>query len=190
MSNFEFLFSLLVILLGLGLGHVLGGLASVVKRRPELSIGWGSGLLAAWVMAETVIFWRIIWRARDALPDTSAALFAGFAITALYFFAGALVFPDDLDGRTSLEDHFVQVKAKVIGAILAAVALSLTLRHLVLGNASWTVLTVFDWASLTMIYVLGPVAMLTKRAKIAIACLAVLVALDLIEPVGSLLWAK
>jgi hypothetical protein len=37
MSNFEFLFSLLVILLGLGLGHVLGGLASVVKRRPPLA---------------------------------------------------------------------------------------------------------------------------------------------------------
>jgi hypothetical protein len=141
-------------------------------------------------MAETVIFWRIIWRARDALPDTSTALFAGFGITGLYFFAGAMVFPDDLDGRTSLDDHFMQVKAKVIGAILIAVALALALRFVVLGSASWTVLTVFDWASLTMIYVLGPVAMLTRRARLAIGCLAVLVVLDLIEPVGSIVWAK
>ncbi len=190
MSNFEFVFSLLVILLGLGLGHLLSGLASVIKRRPALRIGWGSGLLAAWVMAETVIFWRIIWRARDVLPDTTAALFAGFGITGLYFFAGALVFPDDLDGRTSLDEHFMQVKAKVIAAVLAAVALSLTLRHLVLGDASWKILTVFDWASLAMIYVLGPVAMLTRRARIAIGCLAVLVTLDLIEPVVSLLLPK
>jgi hypothetical protein len=64
MSSFEFVFSLLVILLGLGLAQVLGGLASAVKRRPALSVGWGSGLLAAWVMSETVIFWQIIWRAR------------------------------------------------------------------------------------------------------------------------------
>ena len=190
MSNFEFVFSLLVILLGLGLGHLLSGLASVVKRRPAILIGWGSGLLAAWVMAETVIFWRIIWRARDALPDTSAALFAGFAITGLYFFAGAMVFPDDLDGRTSLDDHFMQVKVKVIGAILAAVALSLTLRYLVIGEASWSILTMFDWASLAMIYVLGPVAMHSKRRSIAIGCLAVLVALDVIEPIGSLAWAN
>jgi hypothetical protein len=41
-----------------------------------------------------------------------------------------------------------------------------------------------------MIYVLGPVAMLTRRATVAIGCLAVLVALDLIEPVGSIVWAK
>jgi hypothetical protein len=162
----------------------------VVKRRPALSIGWGSGLLAAWVMAETVIFWRIIWRARDALPDTSAALFAGFGITGLYFFAGAMVFPDAMDGRSSLQDHFMQVKAKVISAVLLAVALSLTLRYLVLGDASWRVLTVFDWASLTMIYVLGPIAMVTKRLRVAIACLAVLVGLDLIEPVGSLMWTR
>lgn len=37
MSSFEFVFSLLVILLGLGLAEVLSGLASAVKRRPALA---------------------------------------------------------------------------------------------------------------------------------------------------------
>ncbi len=84
MTSFEFVFSLLVILLGLGLAEVLGGLASAVKRRPALSVGWASGLLAAWVMSETVIFWQIIWRARDALPGTSTSLFAGFIVTGCF----------------------------------------------------------------------------------------------------------
>jgi hypothetical protein len=159
MTSFEFVFSLLVILLGLGLAQVLGGLASTVKRRPALAVGWGTGLLATWVMAETVIFWQIIWRARDALPGTSTSLLAGFIVTGLYFFAGAMVFPDDLDRRTELDDHFMQMKAKVVGAVLAAIGLSFLFRQLVLGQTSWTLLTWFDWSSLAIIYVLGPVVM-------------------------------
>jgi hypothetical protein len=188
MSSFEFVFSLLVILLGLGLAQVLGGLASAVKRRPALSVGWGSGLLAAWVMAETVIFWQIIWRARDALPGTSTSLFAGFVVTALYFFAGAMVFPDDLDLREDLDDHFMQMKAKVVGAVLAAIALSFLFRQLVLGKASWSLLTWFDWSSLAVIYALGPILMLTNRRRLAISCLTMLVVLDVLEPVAEALW--
>ena len=188
MTSFEFVFSLLVILLGLGLAEVLSGLASAVKRRPALSVGWGSGLLAAWVMAETVIFWQIIWRARDAISGTSTSLFAGFVVTGLYFFAGAMVFPDDLDRHTSLDDHFMQTKAKVVGAVLAAIGLAFLFRQLILGQASWTLITWFDWSSLALIYALGPVVMLTERRRIAIGCLAVLVVLDVLEPVAEVLW--
>ena len=83
MSNFEFVFSLLVILLGLGLGQVLTGLARAVNQRPPIRIGWATGLLATWATTEMVIFWRIIWLARDAVPDTTPSLFGGFLVTAL-----------------------------------------------------------------------------------------------------------
>lgn len=188
MTSFEFVFSLLVILLGLGLAEVLGGVAKSVKRRPALKIGWGTGLLAAWVIGETIIFWQIIWRARDAIPDTSTSLFAGFVVTALYFFAGAMVFPDDVDRRTGLDDHFMQTKAKVVAAVLAAIALSFAFRRLAVGQSSWALLTWFDWSSLAIIYVLGPVVMLTKRRRIAIGCLIMLVLLDVLEPMAEILW--
>lgn len=188
MSSFEFVFSLLVILLGLGLGQLLTGLARVVKR-PGLRLGWATGLLAAWVISETIIFWRIIWRTRDVLPDTSTALFAGFTVTGLYFFAASLVFPDEIEGRTDLDDYFMAEKAKVIGAVLAAIALAFLFRSAIMGWASWSVLTWIDWVSLALIYMLGTMAMLTKRIRVAIACLAILVApVDLLlEPVGQLL---
>ncbi len=48
MSNFEFVFSLLVILLSFALAEVLGGLARVVKRSPRIRIGWASSLIATW----------------------------------------------------------------------------------------------------------------------------------------------
>jgi hypothetical protein len=187
LSNFEFVFSLLVILLGLGLGQVLTGLARVLKR-PGLQLGWATGLLAAWTITETITFWRIVWRTRDVLPDTTAALFAGFIVTGLYFFAAASVFPDDIEVRDTLDDYFMAEKAKVIGAVLAAIALAFLLRPAVMGWTSWSVLTWVDWVSLAFIFTLGPTAMLTRRRKVAIACLAFLVApIDLLLGlVGSL----
>ncbi|MFL6781547.1 MAG: hypothetical protein ACJ8FF_07760 [Sphingomicrobium sp.] len=187
MTSFEFVFSLLVILLGLGLGQVLTGLASAVKRRPALKIGWGTGLLAIWVTTETVIFWEILWRLRSDLPFGSPALFGGLAVAALYYFAGALVFPDDLGGRKSLDDYFMRQKAKVIGAILLAVVAAFLLRPLVIGWESWGFLNWFDWMSLAIIYVVGPLAMLTRRHRVAVGCLGVLVAVDLFEPLGPMI---
>ena len=185
MTSFEFVFSLLVIVLGLGLSHLFGGLAAAVKRRPGLKIGWGTGLLATWVTTETVIFWEVLWRTRNDLPFGSPALFVGLGITALYYFAAALVFPDDLAERTTLDDHFMAEKGKAIAAILVAFALAVVLRPLVLGSASWSFFSLGDWASLAIIYVVGPAAILTRRRQVAIGCLAVLVVVDLLEPLGQ-----
>jgi hypothetical protein len=187
-TNFEFVFSLLAIILGLGLAEVLGGFARAVKRRDALRIGWGTGLLATWVMTETVIFWEIIWQSRDVLSNNSIALFPGVAVTGLYYFAGALVFPDDLGRKTSLDDYFLREKAKVVAAVLAAVALAFCWRRLAMGPAGWAVVPWYAWASLAIIYVAGPVVMLTRRRGVAIAALAVLVVTDLLDPVESLLW--
>jgi hypothetical protein len=187
MSNFEFVFSLLVILLSLALAEVLGGLARIVKRRPPIRIGWATGLLATWVTTETVLFWRVVWRARTALTDQSAVLFGGFIVTAFCYFAAALVFPDDLEGRSDLDEYFAQEKAKVIGALLAANALALGLRPAIMGPASWTYVEWWGWFLFALLFAAAAAAMLTKRRKVAIACLAVLVTIDLLDPVESLL---
>lgn len=190
MTNFEFVFSLLVILLGLALAAVLGGIARVMKARPSVAVGWGTGLLASWVTTETIIFWQVFWRLRDSLPSNAATLFAGFVITALYYFAAASVFPNDLEGLSKLDDYFMREKPKVIGAILLALPLSLALWGAILGPSGYDVFSWFDWSSFAIMYVAGPVALLTKRRKVAIACLALLVVVDLLDPVAGLVLLK
>lgn len=187
MSNFEFVFSLLVILLSLALAEVLGGLARIMKRRPSIRVGWATGLLATWTITETILFWRVIWRARDVLPDKSAALFAGFVVTAFCYFAAALVFPDDLEGRSDLDEYFMQEKARIIGALLAANTLAFAFRPAVMGWASWTYIEWWGWILFSLLYVAGIWAMLTRSLKKATACLAVLAAIDLLDPIESLL---
>lgn len=188
MSSFEFVFTLLVILLGLALAEVLGGAARVIKRRPRIAIGWATGLLAAWACEEIVLFWRVVWRARGSIDDSPATLFAGFAITALYYFAGALVFPDELKGRTSLDDYFLQDKAKVIGSLLGAYALAQLLRPAAMGWASWSFMGWIDWAVLVLLFAAGIAALLTRRLGVATALLAFLVLLDLSDPIEWLIW--
>jgi len=189
MTNFDFAFSLLVIILGLGLADVFGGLARAVKARPRVRIGWATGLLATWIITRTALFWRLIWRTRETFPDSSAALLAGVLVCGLLYIAGALVFPDGMHGRTVLDDYFMQEKAKAIGALLTATALAYALRPLVLGWASWNYMRWLDWLGLVIIFSAGPVAMLTKRRTVAIVSLAVLVADSLLGPVVRAIWS-
>jgi hypothetical protein len=187
-TNFEFVFSLLAILLGLALAEILGGLARVVKRRPMLRLGWATGLLAAWAILEIVLFWRVAWRARDYLPDTSPALLVGFAITALYYFAGALLLPDDLEQRATLDDYFMQEKAKVVGALLAAAVIAYGARPWAMGAASWSYMTWFDVTALSCLFVSAVVAILTKQRRVAITALGILVLIDALDPIQTIFW--
>ncbi len=57
-----------------------------------------------------------------------------------------------------------------------------------MGAQAWAVMPWYAWASLAVIYVAGPVAMLTRRRNVAVAALAVLVVTDLLDPIESLLW--
>lgn len=188
MTNFEFVFSLLAILLGLALAEVLGGLARSLKRRPHVRIGWATGLLATWTILETVLFWRVAWRARNALPDTSPALLVGFAVTALYYFAAALVFPSDLERRETLDDYFMEEKGRVIAALLAASVISYGTRPLVMGAASWSYMNWFDVTALTSLVLASLYAIFTKSRRVATGCLAVLVLFDALDPVQSIIW--
>ena len=189
MTNFDFAFSLFVILLGLGLTEVFSGLARAAKARPKVRIGWGTGLLAAWIIARTTLFWRFIWRTRHTFPDSSVALLAGVVICGLMYFAAALVFPDDRQGRTSLDDYFMQEKAKAIGALLGGTALAYALRPALLGWASWSYMNWLDGLGLAIMFAAGPIAMLTKRRGLAIASLAFLVADNVLEPVARAIWS-
>ena len=141
------------------------------------------------MQSRALLLWRVIWRTRETLPDTSVSLLAGALICGLYYFAGALVFPDTIEGRTGLDDYFEEEKSKAIAALLAAMVLAYSLRSAVLGWASWSYMRWPDWLSLALIFGAGTIAMLTKRRRVATACLAVLVATDLLISVARTLWS-
>src|SRR4051794_30700564 len=120
MSVFEYVFSLYSLLLGLALAHLLNGLATVVEARDKVRLGWPTALLALQMMLSLAIFWEIAWRARSAVPDNSAALFASLIICSLLFFAAVLVIPSDAEQHGDLDAHFFKEKSTVLACIFVA----------------------------------------------------------------------
>ena len=92
MEAFSFVFSLYSIILGLALTEVFRGAARVLKARRKMRTGWLTGLLAATLVAEITLFWRLIWgtrlrcrtRQQRCLPEL---LFAGSTTLQLHYYS-------------------------------------------------------------------------------------------------------
>ena len=118
MSQFEFVFSLFGLLLGLSLAEVLSGFGKAVKARRRLRIGWLTPLLGAVVMLDLTSFWTTAWAARDFLPVNYLTLMLLLAFTGLYYLAATLVFPEDVGSCSDFDDHYWVNRRMVVGAVL------------------------------------------------------------------------
>ena len=174
MSGFEFIFSLFGLILGLALAEGLGGLAKALKASHRVRIGWPTALLGLFVSCDVVTFWMYGWSLRDLLPLSWPVLFGGFLVTAVYFVAASLVFPDDPEAWDDLDAHFDMHRRKVIGGVLLCnVALLSTV-------AALAAFPPFDFRNIVITWSFFPVAALaigTKDRRVVLACLVWLIAL-------------
>jgi hypothetical protein len=187
MSVFEYVFSLYSLLLGLALAHLLSGLAKVVEARGRVRLGWLTALLALQMMLTLAIFWEIAWRARDAVPDNSAALFASLIICSLLFFGAVLVIPGDADRHKDLDLHFFKEKGTVLACILAANFVAYGARYALMGWASFAYFSWADWLELSAFMCACAAGIFIRQRKPMIAILTIMILLCLGDPVATLL---
>ena len=86
MTEFEFVFILYALLLGLSLIELLGGMGKALELKfasdageQKFSIGWLTPALAVFVMLDLLSFWVFAWTVRDFLfvgPMTLLAVMA------------------------------------------------------------------------------------------------------------------
>ena len=173
MSGFEFIFSLFGLMLGLSLAEGLGGLTRAIKARGIATIGWPTALLGLFVSCDVVTFWMYGWAMRDQLPLSWPVMFGGFVVTAIYYVAASLVFPDALDRDSDLTAHFDKNYRTVIGAVLVC--------NLVLIGVAFALLNfALDLRTAILTFSFFPVsltAILVPRRPVTIACLIWLIAL-------------
>lgn len=187
MSVFEYVFSLYSLLLGLALAHLLSGLAKVVEARDKVRLGWPTALLALQMMLTLAIFWEIAWRARSAVPDNSAALFASLIICSLLFFGAVLVIPSDPARHRDLDAHFWKEKSTVLSCILLANIVAYGWRYALMGWASFAYFSWADWIELSAFIGVCAAGILVKGRKPMIAILTAMILLCLSDPVATLL---
>ncbi|WP_447724006.1 hypothetical protein [Sphingomonas koreensis] len=126
MSQFEFIFTLFGLLLGLSIVEVLGGLARAVEARlrpgSTLRIGWLTPLLGVFVLLDLLSFWQAAWFTRDAIAVSGHSLMAVTVFASAYYLAAHLVFPREPAEHAELDSHYFRVRRIVLGGMLALLA--------------------------------------------------------------------
>lgn len=117
MSDFEFVFSLFGLLLGLSLAEVLGGFARSLKARHSVRIGWLTPMLGLLVMLDLTSFWSAAWALRDVLPVKFFVLMLLLMFTSAYYLIATMVFPDAPDRKPSFDDHYWENKRLIVAAV-------------------------------------------------------------------------
>lgn len=166
--------SLFGLILGLALAEGLGGLARALKASHRVRIGWPTALLGLFVSCDVVTFWMYGWSMRELLPLSWPVLFGGFVVTAVYYVAASLVFPDDPETWDDLNAHFDKQRRLVLGGVfLCNVALVATIIALDKPPS-------FDFRNIVTTWSFFPVAILAVAARgrrTVCACLVWLIAL-------------
>ena len=126
MSQFEFIFALFGLLLGLSIVEVLGGLARAIEARLRpgavLRIGWLTPLLGVFVLLDLLSFWQAAWVTRDVIAVSGHTLMAVTVFASAYYLAAHLVFPREPADHDELDSHYFRVRRIVLGAMLALLA--------------------------------------------------------------------
>jgi hypothetical protein len=131
-KDFEFVFALYSLLLGLSMVELLSGLGRALETRfavdddrKRFTIGWLTPLLAIFVMLDLLSFWSAAWTVRSDIAVSSTTLMAVAAFASLYFLAARLVFPSHPEGFADLDVHYFRVRRAVLGLLLVLLAAQL-----------------------------------------------------------------
>ena len=108
MSEFEFVFPLFALLVGLSMAEMLTGLAQVLKCKHDVRIGWLTPLLATLILVNLAIFWQGSWEIRGQITATSASLLLVLLVGGAYYLAASLTFPSWGSEVRDLDEHFME----------------------------------------------------------------------------------
>lgn len=129
MSEFEFVFVLYSLILGLSLVELLTGIGRTLEFKlarnaddKAFAIGWLTPLLALFVILDLLSFWVLAWRVRDAVTASTGTVFGVLVFSSAYFLASRLVFPSEPEKFTDLDTHYFRVRRVVFGMLISMIA--------------------------------------------------------------------
>jgi len=117
LNQFEFLFSLYGLLLGLGVADLASGFSRAYDKRKTQPIGWLAPALGALLICDLLTFWLAAWEYREWQVTYLLALGATI-VGLIYYFAASQVFPREGSTETP-EDHAMSRRKLVAASILA-----------------------------------------------------------------------
>ncbi len=129
MSQFEFVFVLYSLVLGLSLVELLNGLGRTLEYMlareagdRAFSIGVLTPLLALFVILDLLSFWIFAWVVQEHVAADRFTVLGVLVFSSAYFLASRLVFPTDPENFTDLDTHYFRVRRVVFAMLLVMVA--------------------------------------------------------------------
>lgn len=128
MTDFEFIFVLYALVLGLSLVELLSGFGRTLENEFErdaegerFHIGWLTPLLGLFVILDLLSFWLFAWTVRTLITVSPFSLMAVMIFAASYYLAARLVFPTRPERFRDLDTHYFRVRRSVMGILIALV---------------------------------------------------------------------
>lgn len=181
MSQFEFVFVLYSLVLGLSLVELLSGLGRTLEfmlaRKAgdrAFSIGVLTPLLALFVILDLLSFWIFAWVVQEHVAADRFTVLGVLVFSSAYFLASRLVFPSDPENFTDLDTHYFRVRRVVFAMLLVMVAVQWAFLLWVpgLGARLITPASLGFTLALVALMVAGMVVK-GKRASIAVLALQI-----------------
>ena len=172
MTNFEFVFSLFGLLLGLALAEILGGFGAALQSRRKARVGWLTPLLGLFVALDVTSFWTLAWSVRDQIPAHYFSMMCVLLLTSLYYLVARLVFPKDHDEWPDYDAYYFAHRKLVLGGVLICNLLAYVLQMAV-GYDPFEI-PLYTWGS-ALFFITVAAAMFVSGKRASIALLALLV---------------
>ena len=172
MSEFEFVFPLFALLVGLSMAEMLSGLAQALKSKRDIRVGWLTPLLGILILINLAMFWQGSWEMRDEIRATSSSLLLVLVVGGAYYLASSLTFPSWGADVRDLDDHFMSIRKIALLAIAACNVVyfvRVAMRTRVPIGLWW-------WAANAIFVGLLVLAALSPNRRVIISSLAILIA--------------
>lgn len=194
MSDFEFFFSFYGLILGLSVAELASGVARTVHERGEVKIGLLTPLLAVFVALDVAGFWVVAWQDWRGVKVNFPILAYGMAMAMIYYVSAAVVFPRDISGWRSLDDHFWARRRVVFGGMLATNLMALAGTVWAWQSADRAYPFPMNWISWSY-FVLVVIALILPRGRLMNGVLVLLILyflnwLPQLNPLQAVLEAK
>ena len=118
MTEFEFLFSVFGLLIGLTLVEVAVKFADAIDTHHRRPIGILTPLLAVFVLIDVTGYWLFSWSLRDLLHVRWRTVFVALTFAMTYYLSASLIFPRSERDWKNLDEHYWTRKRLVIGGVL------------------------------------------------------------------------
>ena len=176
MTEFEFLFSVFGLLIGLTLVEIAVKFADAIDAHHRRPIGILTPLLAVFVLIDVTGYWLFSWSLRDLLHVRWRTVFVALTFAMTYYLSASLIFPRSERNWKNLDEHYWTRKRLVIGGVLLVESATMGWQ---LTRALPTLDDYWFWFYQLPYFIPMAALLFTRSRRVDIALLSILVGVQL-----------